>query len=81
MGGCAEDFSRRVLKRQKERLVSCAAKTPILRVRSEPVPWLSRSVKLRVTTKRDKAKSEASQLVRALPRHGRGPGFESRRAH
>ena len=26
----------------------------------EPVPWLSRSVKLRATTKRDKAKSAAS---------------------
>ena len=52
-----------------------------LRACREPVPWLSRSIKLRATTKRDKAKSAASQLVRASPLQGEGRGFESLNAH
>jgi hypothetical protein len=52
-----------------------------LRAVSEPVPWLSRSIMLRATTKRDKAKSAASQLVRASPLQGEGRGFESLNAH
>ena len=51
------------------------------RALSEPLPWLSRSSMLRATTKRSKAKSEASQLVRASPLQGEGRGFESLSAH
>ena len=47
----------------------------------EPVPWLSRSVNLRATTKRDKAKRFSAQLVRASPLQGEGRGFESLSAH
>ena len=48
---------------------------------SEPLPWVSRSSMLRATTKRSKAKSEASQLARASPLQGEGRGFKSLNAH
>ncbi len=53
----------------------------VVRACREPVPWLSRSIKLRATTKRDKAKRFAAQLVRESPLQGEGRGFESLNAH
>ena len=58
--------------------IGCASETG---VSIEPLLGCLEAIKLRETTKRDKARMALAQLARASPLQGEGRGFESLNAH